>query len=81
MTDRMTDVATTSCSFSLPEGLSLENLAPLKKKHDRLAKGEKGSGIAHVFVKEVDAGLTWEFLNWVRTVTSLPIYVKVSLWS
>lgn len=63
--------------FGLPKELSLENLAPLKRKYDRLAKDtEKGSGIAHVFVKEVDASLTWEFLTWLRTVTSLPIFVK-----
>jgi len=63
--------------FRLPEGLALENLAALKKKHDRLAKDpEEGSGIAHVFVQEVDASLTWEFLTWLRTVTKLPIYVK-----
>lgn len=55
----------------------MENLAALKKKHDRLAKDpEEGSGIAHVFVQEVDASLTWEFLTWLRTVTKLPIYVK-----
>ena len=50
----------------------------MQKKHARLAKGnEKGSGIAHVFVKEVDASLSWGFLTWLRTVTKLPIYVKV----
>ena len=66
------------CSFRLPDDLNLENLAALQKKHARLAKGnEKGSGIAHVFVNEVDAGLSWDFLTWLRTVTQLPIYVKV----
>ena len=30
-----------------------------------------------VFTKQIDASLTWEFVAWLRTVTRLPIYVKV----
>jgi hypothetical protein len=67
-----------ACSFRLPEGLSLVNLAPLKRKFDRLAKElGKGSSIANLFSKEVDPSLTWAFFTWLRTITSLPIYVKV----
>ena len=30
-----------------------------------------------VFAKEIDASLTWEFVHWLRSVTRLPIWVKV----
>ena len=67
-------------SFKLPEGMSLENLAPLSRKADELSKSSKTeSGIAAVFANEVDASLTWKFMDWLRTITSLPIFVKVIL--
>lgn len=58
--------------------MSLENLAPLKRKADELVKSNKTqSGIAAVFANEVDASLTWDFVDWLRSITKLPIYVKV----
>lgn len=64
-------------SFQLPEGMTLENLLPLKRKADEMHKSDKTqSGIAAVFSNEVDASLTWKFVDWVRTVTRLPIFVK-----
>ena len=38
---------------------------------------EKGSGIAMHFADHIDASLTWDFLPWLHTVTSLPIFLKV----
>lgn len=66
----------------MPDGMSLENLAPLKRKADEMVKSNKTqSGIAAVFANEVDSSLTWKFVDWLRTVTNLPIYVKVSIHS
>eukprot|EP00892_Ulva_mutabilis_P005435 jgi/Ulvmu1/3263/UM151_0011.1 len=35
-----------------------------------------GSALAAAFTSSIDASLTWDFLDWLRTVTSLPILVK-----
>ncbi len=40
---------------------------------------EKGSGIALHFADHIDSSLTWDFLPWLHTVTSLPIFLKVRL--
>ena len=62
--------------------MTLENLLPLKRKADEMHKSDKTqSGIAAVFSNEVDASLTWKFVDWVRTVTRLPIFVKVIILS
>ena len=37
-----------------------------------------GSAIAQHFSDNIDASLTWSFMAWLRGVTSLPIFVKVS---
>ncbi len=37
-----------------------------------------GSAIAQHFSDNIDASLTWSFVAWLRGVTSLPIFVKVS---
>jgi hypothetical protein len=36
-----------------------------------------GSGLFRLFAGSVDDSLTWEFLPWLRTVTKLPVFVKV----
>jgi hypothetical protein len=35
------------------------------------------SGLFELFAKEVDDTLTWEAIPWLRTITKLPIYIKV----
>ena len=37
-----------------------------------------GSAIAQHFSDNIDASLTWSSVAWLRGVTSLPIFVKVS---
>lgn len=56
--------------------MHLENLLDLKKQSggDNAATG---SQIAATFVSHIDPSLTWEFVSWVRTVTKLPVFVKV----
>jgi hypothetical protein len=36
------------------------------------------SGLFELFAKEVDDTLTWEAIPWLRSITKLPIYIKVS---
>jgi hypothetical protein len=71
----------------LPDHLSIANLLPLAEKQQQQQAGpgqllqardsSQGSGLFQLFAKEVDDSLTWDFVPWLRTVTGLPLYVKV----
>lgn len=72
--------------FRLPDHLSMVNLLPLAEKQQRqrgsgqlsqARDSSQGSGLFQLFAKEVDDSLTWDFIPWLRTITKLPIYVKV----
>jgi hypothetical protein len=79
------------CRFQLPPNLELANLAPLARSVPSSQRsgllqardtsqgsgGAGGSGLFQLFAKEVDDSLTWEFLPWIKSVTKLPVYVKV----
>lgn len=81
------------CRFQLPSNLELANLAPLARSTPSSQRsgllqardtsqgsgGGGGSGLFQLFAKEVDDSLTWEFLPWVKSVTKLPVYVKVGV--
>lgn len=41
------------------------------------AAAEEGSTLASLFTSDIDASLTWDFIEWLQTVTCLPIVVKV----
>jgi len=60
-------------SFSLPPGLSVENLSPAGKAD--FPEGE-GSGLAAYVSKMLDGGLTWADLDWLCGITDLPVLVK-----
>jgi hypothetical protein len=72
----------------LPDNLQLVNLLPLAEKRKgagsdsstvaQARQTNHGSGLFELFAKEVDDSLTWEFIPWLRTVTKLPIFVKVT---
>eukprot|EP00878_Enallax_costatus_P004735 GHUV01004984.1.p1 GENE.GHUV01004984.1~~GHUV01004984.1.p1 ORF type:complete len:457 (+),score=118.12 GHUV01004984.1:151-1521(+) len=70
--------------FRLPDHLQMANLQPLADKRARDLPGQvvhardvsHGSGLFSLFAKEVDDSLTWEAIPWLRTLTSLPIYIK-----
>lgn len=64
------------CSFKLPSNLRLENLEGLTKEAGQ-NEGQQNSAIAQVFASYVDPGLGWDFIAWVRTVTKLPLILKV----
>jgi len=87
MAHRMTWFAV--CRFHLPNGLQLANLLSLQEKAQRSGEqGESGqllqardtshgSGLFQLFAKEVDDSLTWDFMPWLRSITKLPIWIKV----
>jgi isopentenyl diphosphate isomerase/L-lactate dehydrogenase-like FMN-dependent dehydrogenase len=64
--------------FHLPEGMALENLLDaLKEVKDQ----DKISSLNHYFQTQIDASLSWKDIEWLRTITKLPILVKGILTS
>jgi len=60
--------------FSLPDGLSVENL--LGSGFGDLPRSSDESGLAAYFSTLLDAGLTWQDVGWLRSITKLPVLVK-----
>lgn len=60
-------------NFMLPAGLSVENLSPAGKAD--FPAGE-GSGLANYVANMLDGGLSWEDLDWLCSITELPVLVK-----
>ncbi len=60
--------------FGLPPGLHLANFAGKYADEPSLQPGE--SGLAAYVSSLFDTSLTWEALEWLRSVTSLPVLVK-----
>lgn len=60
--------------FQLPPGLSIENLAGAGKAD--LPSGVADSGLAAYFAALLDPSLTWADVDWLRSITSLPIVIK-----
>ncbi|MEM9492242.1 MAG: alpha-hydroxy acid oxidase [Myxococcota bacterium] len=60
--------------FSLPEGLSIANMLPAGL--DTLPDGATDSGLAAYFATLLDPSLTWSDIDWLRSITSLPIAIK-----
>jgi 4-hydroxymandelate oxidase len=60
--------------FQLPAGLSIENLAGAGKSD--LPEGVADSGLAAYFATLLDPSLTWADVDWLRSLTSLPIVIK-----
>ncbi|KAK9918957.1 hypothetical protein WJX75_008310 [Coccomyxa subellipsoidea] len=72
-------------NFKLPDGLRLANLEGLGANLGAEAGANtdaavhdagEGSGVSKHFSDNIDASLTWSFVAWLRSVTSLPIFVK-----
>ncbi|MDA0270119.1 MAG: alpha-hydroxy acid oxidase [Chloroflexi bacterium] len=59
--------------FSLPEGL---NAANLNAAMSRVASDGGDSGLFQFFARMVDPGLTWDDLEWLCSLTTLPVLVK-----
>jgi 4-hydroxymandelate oxidase len=60
--------------FHLPDGLRIENMLPAGL--DDMPEGPRDSGLAAYFGSLIDPALTWDDIEWLRSVTSLPIVIK-----
>ncbi|MCB1036010.1 MAG: alpha-hydroxy-acid oxidizing protein [Acidobacteria bacterium] len=60
--------------FQLPPGLSVENLLP--QGMGDLPAGVRDSGLAAYFASLLDPSLSWKDLDWLRSITDLPVLVK-----
>lgn len=62
-------------AFTLPPGLGLRNFEG--DGRDQLPNAEEGSsGLSAYWSRMLDASLTWRDLEWLRSVTSLPLVLK-----
>jgi len=60
--------------FTLPSGMELANLATMADLEIPKTAGE--SGLLSYFAEQIDPGVTWWDLEWLHSLTSLPIVVK-----
>jgi 4-hydroxymandelate oxidase len=62
--------------FALPAGLGIENLHAAG--YERLARpaGAAESGLAAYVAELLDPSLSWDVIDWLRSITSLPVLVK-----
>jgi len=60
--------------FALPPHLTIENMLPVGYAH--VPKQQQESGLAAYFADLLDPTLTWSAVEWLRSLTSLPILVK-----
>lgn len=61
-------------SFTLPVGMELANLVNLKDLEIPQKYGE--SGLFTYFTEQLDPGITWKDLEWLQSLTPLPVVVK-----
>ena len=54
--------------------MQLANLAPMADL--QIPKTENESGLLTYFAQQLDASLTWKDLEWLTSITSLPVVVK-----
>lgn len=60
--------------FRLPDGLRVENLTV--SGLGELPSATSESGLAAYFATMLDAGLTWRDVDWLRSITKLPVVLK-----
>lgn len=59
--------------FALPEGLSMVNLGELA---DDVSEAGAGSALTGYLATRHDASLSWDDLEWLRSITTLPLLIK-----
>lgn len=59
--------------FSLPEHLSVKNLLPSSK--EKFPVTDK-SGLAEYVSKNLDPSLSWKDIDWIKSVSDLPLIIK-----
>jgi (S)-2-hydroxy-acid oxidase len=66
--------------FSLPDHLSLKIMERITETAGKGTDGQEsqvgGSIFGQHFTSLIDDSLTWEFIPWIKTITTLPILVK-----
>ncbi|NET07602.1 MAG: alpha-hydroxy-acid oxidizing protein [Symploca sp. SIO2B6] len=60
--------------FTLPPGMELANLVTMADLEIPKTAGE--SGLFTYFAQQLDPGLTWKDLEWLQSLTTLPVVVK-----
>jgi 4-hydroxymandelate oxidase len=60
--------------FHLPDGVRLANVPSSGSVPMPTGHGE--SGLANHFASGIDAGLTWKDVEWLRSITRLPVVIK-----
>ncbi|MGB7442470.1 MAG: alpha-hydroxy acid oxidase [Coleofasciculaceae cyanobacterium] len=60
--------------FTLPPGMELANLT--KMANLEIPTTEQESGLLTYFAEQIDPSLTWKDLEWLRSLTNLPVIVK-----
>jgi 4-hydroxymandelate oxidase len=60
--------------FTLPAGLGIANLRPAGL--DGIPDAERGSAFAKYVDELLDDSLTWEDVDWLRSISSVPVLVK-----
>jgi 4-hydroxymandelate oxidase len=60
--------------FHLPAGLAAVNLLPSNVRGEAI--GQSGSGMGQAFTWMLDASVTWKDVDWLRSLTKLPVILK-----
>jgi 4-hydroxymandelate oxidase len=60
--------------FHLPDGIRLANVPSSGSVPRPTGQGE--SGLANHFASGIDPGLTWRDIEWLRSITPLPVLIK-----
>lgn len=66
--------------FNIPSHLRLANIEDLADKVQDGSRYGTGSGFGAFFTSQIDPSLTWDFLGWLKSITKLPVIVKVCAW-
>ena len=59
--------------FYLPDGLTVSNLLPVSKE---IFPEKNDSGLANYVKNFIDPSLSWKDIDWIRSVTELPLIIK-----
>jgi len=60
--------------FHLPPGLAAVNLLPSNERGEAI--GQSGAGMGQAFAWMLDSSLTWKDVEWLRSLTRLPVILK-----
>lgn len=61
-------------AFALPEHMNLEAFAGLQR--ERVESSGQGSGLFAYFLQQIDPALNWDSLEWLASISNLPIIPK-----